>query len=204
MSRRRESLLSGAGERSARRRLASLLGQKPICSTSNIRSTSEERCVGFPGAGESCAPAPGQLFAGAGERSHSFTFEEKCEGFPGAREAVSRRRESCFPVPKKGSLGKQPCCFSETARALEQKNASVFGTSDTGHDMSFLLLGILAGIIFCEDAFKVRGQLIETVEASHADTNTVNDWQLRYFRAACIHIAVYRRLRRVCLISIFT
>ena len=65
---RRESLLSGAGERSARRRLASLLGQKPICSASNIRSTSEERCVGFPGAGESCVLAPGELFPGAGER----------------------------------------------------------------------------------------------------------------------------------------
>ena len=66
---RRESLLSGAGERSARRRLASLLGQKQkILSTSNIRSTSEERCVGFPGAGESCVLAPGKLFPGARER----------------------------------------------------------------------------------------------------------------------------------------
>ena len=65
---RRESLLSGAGERSARRRLASLIDQKPICSTSNIRSTSEERCVSFPGAGESCVLAPGELFPGAGER----------------------------------------------------------------------------------------------------------------------------------------
>ena len=100
MSRRKESLLSGAGERSARRRLASLLGQKPLCSTSNIRSTSEGRCVGFTGAGESCAPAPGKLFAGAGERSHSFTIEEECLGFswhrgklcPGTGKAVSGRR----------------------------------------------------------------------------------------------------------------
>ena len=69
VSRRRESLLSGAGERSARRRLASLLGQKQkIFSASNIRSTSEERCVGFPGAGGSCVPAPGKLFPGARER----------------------------------------------------------------------------------------------------------------------------------------
>ena len=68
---RRESLLSGAGERSARRRLASLLGQKPICS-----------------------PAPRKLFPGAGERSHSFTIEEKCVGFPGAGG-------SCVPAPGK-------------------------------------------------------------------------------------------------------
>ena len=62
-------------------------------------STSEERCVGFPGAGESCAPAPAKLFPGAGERSHSFSIEEKCLGFsrrrgklcPGAGKAVSRR-----------------------------------------------------------------------------------------------------------------
>ena len=45
-------VLSGAGERSARRRPASLLD---LFSTSNIRSTSEERCVGFTGAGECCA-----------------------------------------------------------------------------------------------------------------------------------------------------
>ena len=96
--RRRESLLSSTGERSARRRLASLLGQTQICSTSNIRSTSEERCVGFPGAGESCAPAPGKLFTSSGERSHSFSIEEKCLGksvpapgklFPGAEERLA-------------------------------------------------------------------------------------------------------------------
>ena len=68
MSWRRESLLSGAGERSPGAGWLSLIDQKPICSTSNIRSTSEERCVGFPGAGESCVLAPGELFPGAGER----------------------------------------------------------------------------------------------------------------------------------------
>ena len=111
MSWRRESLLSGAGERSARRRLASLLGQKPICSTSNIRSTSEEKRVGFPGAGESCAPAPGKLFAGAGERSHSFTIEEKCVGFPGAGG-------SCVPAPGKLFPGAEERLAGQTAMRL--------------------------------------------------------------------------------------
>ena len=65
-----------------------------LFSTSNIRSTSEERCVGFTGAGESCAPAPGKLFPGARERSHSFSVEKKCLGFPGAGG-------SCVPAPGK-------------------------------------------------------------------------------------------------------
>ena len=73
-------------ERSARPRAASLLD---LFSTSNIRSTSEE---GFPGAGESCAPAPGKLFAGVAERLHSFSVEEKCVGFPGAGGR-------CVPAP---------------------------------------------------------------------------------------------------------
>ena len=36
----------------------------------------EEKCLGFPGAGESCVPAPGKLFPGAGKKSHSFTIEK--------------------------------------------------------------------------------------------------------------------------------
>ena len=47
-----------------------------LFSTSNIPSANEERCVGFPRAGESCAPAPGKLFGSAGERSHSFSVEK--------------------------------------------------------------------------------------------------------------------------------
>ena len=45
--------------------------------------------------------------------------------------------------------------------ALEQQNASVFGTSDNEHDMSSLLLGILAGIIaFRQESIKkMRGFL---------------------------------------------
>ena len=50
--------------------------------------------VGFPGAGETCAPLPRKLFPGAGEKSHSFTIEETCVGFAGARG-------SCVPAPGK-------------------------------------------------------------------------------------------------------
>ena len=64
--------------------------------------TVEEKYVGFPGAGGSRVPAPGKLFPSAGERSHSLTIKEKCVSFPGAGEAVSRRRENCFPAPGKG------------------------------------------------------------------------------------------------------
>ena len=56
-------------------------------------------------------------------------------------EFFSSARETSFLVPGKGRR------FSETAHALEHKSASVFGTCDNEHDMSFLLLGILAGII---------------------------------------------------------
>ena len=48
----------------------------------------------FVGARGSCVPAPGKLFPGAGERSHSFNTEEKCVGFPGAGG-------SCVPAPGK-------------------------------------------------------------------------------------------------------
>ena len=44
----------------------------------------------FPG--ESCDPAPGKLFPGAEDRSHSFSIEEKMSGFPGAGG-------SCVPAP---------------------------------------------------------------------------------------------------------
>ena len=84
---RRESLLSGAGERSVRRRLASLLDQNQIFSMNNIRSTSEERCVGIPGAGESCAPAPGKLFPGAG----GSCVPALGKLFPGAGERLAGR-----------------------------------------------------------------------------------------------------------------
>ena len=80
---------------------------------SRHRVNIEEKCVGFPGAGGSCAPAPGKLFPGAGERSHySFTIEEKYVSFPGAGgSCVSApgklfpgAEESCVPVPRKAHI----------------------------------------------------------------------------------------------------
>ena len=35
----------------------------------------EEKCLGSPGA-RGCVPAPGKLFPGAGEKSHSCTVQE--------------------------------------------------------------------------------------------------------------------------------
>ena len=66
---------------------------------------------------------------------------------PGAGKAVSRRRRKVSRANSHAA--------SRRRRALEQKNASVFGTSDTEHDMSSLLLGILAGIIGCPFAWKL-------------------------------------------------
>ena len=58
-SRRRGKLFPGAERAASRRRV-------------NI----EEKCVGFPGAGGSCAPAPGKLFPDAGE-GHIHSVSKK-------------------------------------------------------------------------------------------------------------------------------
>ena len=89
VSRRRKVLERGSGEVQNvgfSRRLGKLSpgAEKAV---SRNRVTVEEKCVGFPGAGGSCVPAPGKLFPGAGGK------------------AVSRRRESCFPASGKGQPG---------------------------------------------------------------------------------------------------
>ena len=97
-SRRRGKLCPGAGKAVSRR-----WGKVTFIHC-------REKCVGFPGAGGSCVPAPEssgasvgfpgncvpaprKLFPGAGERSHSFSVEEKCVGFPGGGG-------SCVPAPE--------------------------------------------------------------------------------------------------------
>ena len=68
VSRRRASLFPAPGKgQPGAGWLVYLVKNKYIFSTSNIRSTSKERCVGFTGAGESCVLAPVKLFPGAGE-----------------------------------------------------------------------------------------------------------------------------------------
>ena len=57
----------------------------------------------------SCVSAPGKLFPGAGEKSHSFNMEEKFSGFPGAGG-------SCVPAPGKlfpGAGKKSHSCTTE-------------------------------------------------------------------------------------------
>ena len=67
----------------------------------------EEKCVGFPGAGGSCVPAP----ESSGAR---FWRGSECRFFPAPGETVSRRRESCFPEP--GHCRRKMCRFSRRRR----------------------------------------------------------------------------------------
>ena len=82
VSRRRKVLERGSGEVSEQgcRESVSFPGARGSAekAVSRRRVNIEEKCVGFPGAGGSCAPAPGKLFPGAGERSHSFSIGKMC------------------------------------------------------------------------------------------------------------------------------
>ena len=75
-SRRRGELSPGAEKAVSRRRVSI-----------------EEKCVGFPGVGGSCAPAPGKLFPGAGKG--------KNVGFAGAGGSCVPAPGNCFPAPRK-------------------------------------------------------------------------------------------------------
>ena len=80
----------------------------------------EEKYVGSPGAGG----APGKLFPGAGEKSHSVNMEEKCLGFPGAGGSCVPAPGKLFPAPGKSHihlLSRKMCRFSAPGEAVSRR-----------------------------------------------------------------------------------